>query len=149
MPKKKAKRTVARRRSSHSVEKVDEHSFLIIAGGGFVIIAVIMLFLANRPATSMQAKQTSEVTTTEKKTESTVTIENYSFTSETTTVKVGTTVTWVNNDTVSHSVVADDSSFDTGILAAGEKGSYTFTKAGTYTYHCGLHPNMTGVVVVE
>jgi plastocyanin len=69
------------------------------------------------------------------------------------TVPVGTTVTWLNNDTVTHtitttSVPSGASSFTSGFLAYGNKFSYTFTVPGTYTYDCTVHPFMTGTIVV-
>jgi len=62
-------------------------------------------------------------------------------------VKVGETVTWVNNDTYAHTVVADDQSFVSKSLAQGDKYSYTFLKAGTFGYICSVHPSMKGIVI--
>lgn len=78
-----------------------------------------------------------------------VVIKNYMFKPETTTVKAGTTITFVNHDEIAHSVVADDGSFNTNLLEFGEKEEVTFDTPGTYTYHCEPHPNMTGTIVVE
>lgn len=78
-----------------------------------------------------------------------VSIENYAFTPNTITVKAGTTVMFTNNDTVSHTATADDGSFDTGTIQGGQTGEVTFDTPGTYLYHCSLHPNMTGTIVVE
>jgi plastocyanin len=69
------------------------------------------------------------------------------------TIPVGTTVTWINNDTVTHTVTSTSvpsgaSSFTSGFLAYGNKFSYTFTVPGTYKYDCTVHPFMTGTVVV-
>ncbi len=54
------------------------------------------------------------------------------------TVKVGTTVTWINKDPSYHSVIADGGEFKSGLLAIGQPFSYTFAAAGTYPYHCGV-----------
>lgn len=78
-----------------------------------------------------------------------VEIKDFAFAPKTVTVKVGDTVTWENKDSVAHTATADDKSFDTGMLAQGKKGSVTFDKAGTYTYHCTPHPNMKGTIIVE
>ena len=64
------------------------------------------------------------------------------------TVSVGTTVTWTNNDAVSHTVTSDDMSFESEVLTNGETFQFTFTEAGQYFYHCALHPEMHGVVTV-
>ena len=63
-------------------------------------------------------------------------------------VVVGDTVTWTNNDGTSHSATADGGAFDTGVLAGGASGSFTFTTAGTFTYHCKIHARMTGTITV-
>ena len=63
-------------------------------------------------------------------------------------VVVGDTVTWTNNDGASHSATADGGAFDTGVLAGGDSGSFTFTTAGTFAYHCKIHPRMTGTITV-
>jgi len=70
-------------------------------------------------------------------------------------IKVGDTVTWSNDDrtliqtgNTRHSATADDGSFDSGRLKQGESFSFTFTKAGTFPYHCVVHAGMTGAVIV-
>src|SRR5262245_31356246 len=64
-------------------------------------------------------------------------------------VAVGSTVTWVNTDTVSHTSTSDASQFDSGIIAPGGQFSSNFTAAGTFPYHCAIHPGMIGRVVVR
>ncbi len=64
-------------------------------------------------------------------------------------IGVNNTVTWVNNDSVPHTVTAADGSFNSGNLAAGASYSYTFTTAGTFKYSCNYHAWMTGTVIVE
>ncbi len=78
-----------------------------------------------------------------------VTIKNFMFSPMSLDVKVGTTVTWMNTDSVDHTVTASDKSFNSGNLASGKTFSYTFTKAGTYAYICNIHQYMTATVVVS
>lgn len=78
----------------------------------------------------------------------TVQIANFAFTPSSLTVKVGTTVTWTNTDSVSHTVTADDGSFTSGKIATGSTFKETFAKAGTYAYHCAIHSSMTGTITV-
>jgi plastocyanin len=79
-----------------------------------------------------------------------VKIDNFSFTPATLTVKVGTQVTWTNNDDIPHTVVSDDhTTFKSKVLDSDEKFTYTANKPGTYTYFCTIHPKMTGKLVVE
>lgn len=79
----------------------------------------------------------------------TVQLKNFSFNPDTLTVKKGTTVTFMNSDSVTHTVTSDDGSFDTGNISSGASQTVTFSKTGTYTYHCSIHPMMKGTIVVE
>ena len=74
---------------------------------------------------------------------------NYKFTPDSTEVANGATVTWLNKDSAMHIVAADDGSFSSSYLTSGQTYSYTFTKAGIYTYHCGIHKTMIGTVIVK
>ena len=65
------------------------------------------------------------------------------------TVPAGTTVEWVNDDPLAHTVVAADSSFDSGLIEPGKTWRHTFTKPGTFDYSCRPHPFMHGTVVVK
>jgi plastocyanin len=59
-------------------------------------------------------------------------------------------VTWTNLDSMApHTVTADDGSWGSGTLGQGATYSHVFTSPGTYTYHCAVHPYMTGTVVVR
>jgi amicyanin len=89
-----------------------------------------------------------------------VIIGNYNFHPQNLTVKVGTTVTWINMDFVGHNVEAgthdedghnhDDEALESPILGHMESFSYTFTELGEYVYHCDPHPYMEGrIIVVE
>lgn len=84
-----------------------------------------------------------------------VLIKSMAFTPSTITVAAGTTITWTNNDSVSHTVTSDTGLFDSGSMsstgASGSGGSYsyTFTTAGSFPYHCTIHPSMTGTVIVN
>ncbi|MFZ1077630.1 MAG: plastocyanin/azurin family copper-binding protein [Nitrosotalea sp.] len=71
------------------------------------------------------------------------------------TVAPGTTVTWQNNDKVSHTVTSGNPSdnqtgtiFDSSLIASGKDFSFTFNNPGTYNYFCQVHPWMTGQVIV-
>lgn len=77
-----------------------------------------------------------------------VAIQNMAFNPTTLTVPVGTTVTWKNLDSTSHHVVSDTGAFDSGVLSNGQSYSFTFNQAGSFPYHCSIHPSMTGTIVV-
>jgi plastocyanin len=82
--------------------------------------------------------------------ENEVYINSMSFGPRTLKVKVGTTVTWTNQDVTSHTVTLDDGSADSGELAPGESFEFMFSAPGTYNYHCSMHPEqMKAVIEVE
>jgi len=76
-------------------------------------------------------------------------IDNFSFTPASITIPAGTEVHWKNNDDIPHNVVSDDHSIKSKVLDTGDEFSYTFTKPGTYSYFCSIHPKMTAKVVVQ
>lgn len=63
-------------------------------------------------------------------------------------INTGDTVTWINDDDRAHTATAGGGSFDSGVMNSGGRWSYTFSAAGTYSYFCAIHPDMTGSVVV-
>ena len=77
-----------------------------------------------------------------------VTIVDFAFQPASLEVPAGTTVTWTNSGAATHTVSADNGAFDSGRLASGATFSQTFDTAGTFTYHCEIHPQMTGTIVV-
>ena len=67
----------------------------------------------------------------------------------TTTVKVGSRVTWTNNDAMAHTVTSDDAtSFKSGTIDLGKTFSYTANTVGSFGYHCDFHSNMKATLVV-
>jgi beta-lactam-binding protein with PASTA domain len=107
------------------------------------------------PATTTTSESatttTSESATTSTTLANQVTILNFAFDPASITVNAGDTVTWVNEDAAPHTIVADDGQFDSGSVAQGASFQFTFAAAGddTVAYHCGIHPQMTGTVVVQ
>jgi plastocyanin len=78
-----------------------------------------------------------------------VTIQNSAFNPSTLSVKVGTTVTWTNQDSIAHTVTSDSGNeLDSGPIPSGQNYSHTFNAAGNFSYHCSIH-NMKAQVVVE
>ena len=79
----------------------------------------------------------------------TIAIKDLSFIPAALTIKPGTKVTWVNNDTIPHTVTSDTLNlFDSGTLSPGQSFSYTFMNSGSFGYHCNIHKMMKGTVVV-
>ena len=83
----------------------------------------------------------------------TVTIVDSAFQPAELTVPVGTTITWVHEGRLTHTVTADDGSFNSGNLGNGDTFSFTFSEAGSYPYYCRFHGSpggigMTGTITV-
>ena len=109
------------------------------------IFVLIALAIAVQAASGLRANAAN----VDSKPETTVKIDNFTFSPATVTVPVGTTIRWTNADDIPHTIVSDDKSFKSKALDTDEQFVYTFTKAGTYTYFCGIHPKMTAKVVVR
>ena len=80
--------------------------------------------------------------------ETPVAISGYSFPAEPATIAVGDSVKWTNRDNDSHTVTADDGSFNSNSLAPQGTFTHTFSQAGTFAYHCEIHTTMRGTVQV-
>jgi plastocyanin len=78
-----------------------------------------------------------------------VVIKNFAFAPKTLTVAAGTKLGVTNADGTQHTLTANNGAFDTGVLASGKHAVVTLNQAGTYRYHCNIHQNMTGTVVVR
>ncbi len=77
-----------------------------------------------------------------------VSIAGFAFDPSSSSVSVGTTVTWTNADGATHTVSADDGSFDSSKLGNGDTFTHSFDAVGTFSYHCEIHSSMTGSIVV-
>ncbi len=75
----------------------------------------------------------------------TITIGDNSYTPKNITIAPGDTVSWKNNGTSPHTIVADDKSFESVTLAPGQTFAAMFNLAGSYPYHCRLHGGVGGV----
>ena len=82
-------------------------------------------------------------------TASQVMIDNFVFSPVPLTVKVGTTVTWINHDDIPHTVDSTDKKFKSAALDTDDKFEFKFTEAGEYPFYCRIHPKMTGKIIVQ
>lgn len=104
-----------------------------------IVFALLLIFLA---ACSQNASQQTTPTSA-----ATVTISNFQFVPSTVTIKAGETVTWIQQDSVPHTVTIRG--FDPSpALSKGQSWSKTFDKSGQYSYMCNIHPSMKGTVIV-
>ena len=104
---------------------------------------------ASTPTPTPIISPTSAPTTTPTTAHANVDISGFAFVPQTLSVSPGTTVTWTNNDSSSHTIASNDNLFQSGNLAKGATFSHTFAQKGTFNYHCSIHPSMTGKVIVE
>jgi plastocyanin len=66
-----------------------------------------------------------------------------------TSIAAGTRITWINDDSMPHSVTAADNRFDSGPILPGKSFEWTATGSGTIAYHCIFHPSMTATLTVQ
>jgi plastocyanin len=77
-------------------------------------------------------------------------MEGQAFVPSTINAKVGDVITWTNGDGVPHGVALDDGDIKcTSSIAGGASGSTSFSAAGTYPFHCFVHPSMKGSFVIS
>jgi plastocyanin len=79
----------------------------------------------------------------------TATVQDFLFQPGRLEIAAGTTIVWSNNGQVMHTVSAEDGSFDSGPIEPGERRGLTFSRAGTFPFHCTPHPFMRGVIEVR
>ena len=78
-----------------------------------------------------------------------VTVQNFAFSPSAITAKVGDVIGFTNKDSVGHTATVDDGSCSTDTIANGASATLTFTAAGTYPFHCKIHPSMKGTITVS
>ena len=78
-----------------------------------------------------------------------VAVKDFAFSPAEITAKVGQTITFTNGDSAPHTATLDDGSCTTPSIASGSSDGLTFTAAGTYPFHCNVHPNMKGTITVS
>jgi len=118
-----------------------------------VVTAIIGLQISGKPAPadSRSPVAATAPATAPQSAAASVRIDNFAFSPKELVIKAGTTVTWQNADDVPHTATSkgDPQVFDSGALDTDDKFSFTFSKPGTYTYYCKVHPHMTGVITVK
>jgi plastocyanin len=119
-------------------------------GAGALAIAALLLVLvligcgtSSAPSSSGSSSSGTPQATVK------VVLQNISIQPADVTVAVGGTVTWVNQDTVTHNLSDDAGTWSSGALAPGQSYSQKFSTAGKFPYHCIIHPSMTGQITVQ
>ena len=78
-----------------------------------------------------------------------VQIVDFAFSPKTITISKGTRVKWTNTGSMDHTSTSNTGIWDSGTIAPGGSFSRVFRKAGTFAYHCAIHPSMKGKVIVK
>jgi plastocyanin len=104
----------------------------------FLLSGLLLIVLA-----AVLSACSASATTSDK---NTVNIQSSQFSPVEITIKQGESVTWVNKDTVGHTIVGI--TFHSDLLNTGESFKQIFNVAGTFEYHCSVHPSMIGKVIV-
>lgn len=91
----------------------------------------------------------AQVATAEKPRNAQIAVKLFQYQPGRTQVKAGTTVTWVNEDEIYHSITADKNSFAAPLDGKGKSFSFTFVQPGLYSYFCDRHEHMRGEIEVH
>ena len=101
------------------------------------VVALVIAIVAALPSTALGVSQT-------------VVIQSFAFGPPSATIAPGESITWRNSDGPTHTATSDRAGvFDTGQLVTGQIKTVTFASAGTYAYHCSIHPAMKGTITVQ
>lgn len=106
-----------------------------------VVLVFFSVLISCSKSTDYQPPATADTSTHK------ISILSAKFDPSTLTIVAGDKVTWINNDTTAHSIISDDAnSFNSGTINPGGTFSVSFLITGSFAYHCGVHPEVRGVV---
>src|ERR687889_1134186 len=125
-----------------------KHLMYVIPLSAIAVLAFAAIAAAQPAVVPAETTAPAESTTPAPNSPTTVDIRDHAFNPAQLNVAPGTTVTFVNNDTEPHTATADNGLFDTGVLQPGSSFDVFLDGSGTVTYHCELHPDMQGSIVV-
>lgn len=145
---------------NNNAAKITGLIVLVLLAVGTIFLIVTMLYKpTSTDHSKMNMSNSSKTDSNESNTNNpppatqveSVEIQGFAFSPATLKVKVGTKVTWTNRDSAAHTVTADtgdQSGLKSSSLNQGDTYSATFTKIGTFSYHCDFHPSMKGNIEV-
>lgn len=115
--------------------------------------AIVDIPITTTIITTVPMTTTVNLTTTIQNQDYYVNISNFAFQPNQLKVSAGSTVIWTNREAAPHDIAIDTgislAGFGSPMLSNGQSYNYTFTTAGNFTYHCGVHPSMKGTILVE
>lgn len=122
-------------------------AFSLIGGVALLTTVILAVSACGEEESTSTSTSGSAPTTAEKS--SVINISGNKFDPAELTVDIGTTVTWSNGDSTTHTVMAPSGAFNSGDFKSGQNFGYTFNEPGTYEYGCTIHPDMKGTVIVK
>jgi plastocyanin len=121
-----------------------------IIGATLALACAALMFLAScKTDTTSPYGGTSNAAPSQPAAPNSVVMASMAFGPTSVTVSAGTTITWQNNDGVAHTSTSDTGVWDTGSIPPGGSKTTTFNTAGSFPYHCTVHPMMTGTIIVK
>ncbi len=121
---------------------------LVRSNLGVIGSAILLAYVLGSNSRGEQAKATEFAAPRGARTE--VVIDHHRFSPNSITIATGATVTWTNRDSAPHTVTSSGGEFSKSpVLKQGQTFSNTFTTAGTFSYSCSIHPEMTGKIIVK
>jgi len=147
----------------HPARTIAPYNRSMIPKRSLAVAAVLLLMLAGCGSSSKKSSTTPSTTASggsksttapaggAKSSGNAIEIKGFAFSPDSLKVSAGTKVTWTNEDSADHTSSSTDgpAKWDSGHLGKGKTFSFTFTKKGTYSYHCDIHTYMTGTVDVS
>lgn len=126
---------------------------------GLIIVLLSTVFIVSPSSSFAQYSVFGQTNTTPTPTNpfdnntKVVTIKDMQYSPVSLTVAPGTKVAWINKDDEAHTVTSDNTAgneiWDSGNIEVGKSYARTFNTPGSYNYHCTIHPNMKGIIVVQ
>jgi len=117
---------------------------LLVAGLTFGATGLVAGAQQADPRLVARPKAATAATTATK-----VKIVDFAFSPKAVTISKGTRIKWVNRGAVSHTSTSNTGKWDSGTIAPGDSFSRVFRKAGTFLYHCSIHPTMKAKIIVK
>ena len=110
-----------------------------------ILILIFLLFIAGCSSNNQTPNQGNSELSGLK-----VEITGFAFSPQELTIKTGETVTWINKDSVKHTITSDSGSeLSSEMLSNSQTYSHIFNTKGAFNYHCSLHSSMTAKIIVE
>ncbi len=122
-----------------------------------LLILIVLGVITGVLLTNNKNKSTSTINKSAAISPVNISINNQGITPSTTTVKIGQSVVWTNNDTQKHQIATDPYPADNGVsgfksttLNTNDSYSFSFTSVGKFTYHDELNPyKLKGEIIVK